>query len=57
MVDYFTPVRERYHEIRSDEAGLDKVLTTGAEQARAIASETLADVRRVMGFPPVRAGQ
>src|SRR3954454_13511888 len=49
VVDYLTPVRERYHEIRSDEAELRRILRDGADRARAIASDTLADVRERMG--------
>jgi tryptophanyl-tRNA synthetase len=54
VADYLTPVRERYREIRADEHALEQTLATGAEKARAIASETLADVRRAMGVGPVR---
>ena len=57
VVEYLTPVRERYQELRPDEAELERVLAAGAEKARAIASDTLADVREVMGVGPVRARQ
>jgi tryptophanyl-tRNA synthetase len=54
VVDYLRPVRERYHELRSDDAEIERALATGAERARAISSETLKDVRRAMGVgPPV----
>ncbi len=46
---YLEPVRERYAEIRGDEAALEAILGAGAEKARAIASGTLADVRAAMG--------
>jgi len=52
VVGYLAPTRERYHEIRADEAALEDVLVQGAERARAIASGTLADVRRAMGVGP-----
>jgi tryptophanyl-tRNA synthetase len=55
VIDYLTPVRERYRELRDDEAGLEATLADGAEKARAIACETLADVREAMGVGPVRA--
>jgi tryptophanyl-tRNA synthetase len=42
-------VRERYRELRADEAGLEAMLAAGADKARAMAAETLADVRRAMG--------
>jgi tryptophanyl-tRNA synthetase len=54
VAEYLAPVRERYNEIRADEAGLERILATGADKARAIASDTLADVRRAMGVGPVR---
>jgi tryptophanyl-tRNA synthetase len=58
VVDYLAPVRERYSELRADEERLEQILADGAERARAIASVTLADVRRLMGVgPPVPAGE
>jgi tryptophanyl-tRNA synthetase len=54
VVEYLAPVRERYQELRGDPAELELVLTTGAEKARAIAADTLHDVRRAMGVGPVR---
>ena len=55
VIEYLTPVRERYQDLRDDESGLERTLALGAEKAGAIASETLADVREVMGVGPVRA--
>jgi tryptophanyl-tRNA synthetase len=49
VVDCLMPIRERYAELRGDEAGLEEILAAGAEKARAIASDTLADVRRAVG--------
>jgi len=46
---YLAPVRERYAVLRGDEAGLERVLATGAERAQEIAAGTLADVREAMG--------
>ena len=43
------PVRERYLELRPDERAIERVLEAGAERARAIASETVAEVRSAMG--------
>jgi tryptophanyl-tRNA synthetase len=54
VVEYLTPVRERYQVLRDDEPELQRILELGAEKAQAIASETLADVREVMGFGAVR---
>jgi tryptophanyl-tRNA synthetase len=49
VIDYLAPVRERYEDLRADEAALESVLEEGAQRARAIASETLAEVRERMG--------
>jgi tryptophanyl-tRNA synthetase len=49
VVEYLRPVRERYTELRADEAELGRILAHGAERARALAAETLADVRERMG--------
>ncbi len=54
VVDYLAPVRERYGDLRADEQRLERIFADGAEKARAIASDTLADVRSVMGVGPVR---
>jgi tryptophanyl-tRNA synthetase len=57
VVQYLAPVRERYEELRGDERALERILAEGAEKARAIASDTLGDVRQAMGVGPVRSGQ
>ncbi len=49
VTDYLAPVRERYSELRADEAALEALLRDGAERAREIAAATLADVRALMG--------
>jgi tryptophanyl-tRNA synthetase len=49
VVELLAPVRERYGELRPDTAALEATLASGAEKARAIASETLAEVRERMG--------
>jgi len=54
VVEALAPVRERYLELRADEAALEEALAAGAEKARAIARETLADVRGAMGVGPPR---
>jgi tryptophanyl-tRNA synthetase len=54
VVEMLAPVRERYADLRGDEARLDAILAEGAEKAGAMASETLSDVRAVMGFGPAR---
>ncbi|MGD0198696.1 MAG: tryptophan--tRNA ligase [Solirubrobacteraceae bacterium] len=54
VIDYLAPVRERYSELRPDRAALESILAGGAQRARAIASETVADVRTAMGVGPPR---
>src|SRR5437763_9636887 len=54
VVGYLAPVRERYEELRADEPALERILAAGAEKARAIAADTLSDVRSAMGVGPVR---
>jgi tryptophanyl-tRNA synthetase len=49
VVEFLAPVRERYEELRPDEAAIEQALSTGAEKARAIASETLVQVRAAIG--------
>jgi tryptophanyl-tRNA synthetase len=46
------PVRDRYAQLRPDEDALEAVLAAGADKARAIAADTLVDVRRAMGVGP-----
>ena len=52
VVDFLAPVRERYEELRPDEAALEQSLEAGAEKARALASPTLAEVRSAIGIGP-----
>jgi len=57
VVEYLAPVRERYEQLRADETELERILEAGAEKARAIASDTMRDVREAMGVGPVRSRQ
>lgn len=45
-----TPIRERYAEIKGDDAYIGNVLRRGAERARERAAKTLAEVRQAMGI-------
>jgi tryptophanyl-tRNA synthetase len=56
VIDYLAPVRERYEQLRADDAALEAILADGAIRARAIASVTLADARELMGVGPPRRG-
>jgi tryptophanyl-tRNA synthetase len=50
LTAYLAPTRERYVELRGDEAGLEDTLATGAEKARAIARDVVAEARDRMGL-------
>jgi tryptophanyl-tRNA synthetase len=52
VIEMLAPVRERYAELRGDEQRLEAILAEGAQKARAMAGETLIDVRAAMGFAP-----
>jgi tryptophanyl-tRNA synthetase len=54
VTEYLAPVRERYAELRPDRTALEAILAQGAEKARSIARDTLADVREIMGVGPPR---
>jgi tryptophanyl-tRNA synthetase len=54
VVELLAPVRERYAELRPDEAELERILGMGAEKARELAAPTLAGVRERMGIGPRR---
>jgi len=54
VTEYLAPVRTQYEELRADESELERILSTGADKARAIASGTVSDVRGAMGVGPVR---
>ncbi len=45
-----TPIRERYQDIRNDDAFIARVVRRGAERARERAAKTLAEVREIMGI-------
>lgn len=50
MITFTTPIRERVNEIYNDTALLKKVLSQGAEKARASAGKTVQEVREIIGF-------
>jgi tryptophanyl-tRNA synthetase len=55
VIEMLAPVRERYVELRASEPALEAVLGGGAERARAIAADTLIEVRECMGVGPPRS--
>ncbi|SFR60026.1 tryptophan--tRNA ligase [Thiomicrospira sp. ALE5] len=50
IVDYLTPIQQRFHQIREDETALNAILKQGADNARAQAQKTLHDVQQTIGF-------
>ena len=57
VAELLAPVRGRYEQLRPDQAALETTLEVGADKARAIASETVAEVRDAMGVGPPRVPQ
>ncbi len=54
MVEFVTPFRERTQQYLDDPESLDAVLAKGAEKARAVAAETLAQAYERVGFLPAK---
>ncbi|MBO3745199.1 tryptophan--tRNA ligase [Streptosporangiaceae bacterium NEAU-GS5] len=52
VVDTFAPIRERTEKLLADETELDRMLAVGAAKARAVAQETMAQVRPRIGLLP-----
>ncbi len=52
MVELLAPVRERYAELRPDEAALEATLAAGAEQAREMASVPVGGGAGPHGYRP-----
>jgi tryptophanyl-tRNA synthetase len=50
VVESLQPIRERYQELISDPAELDKLLAQGAERARAVADPKMDEIKRKVGF-------
>ncbi len=54
VVDFVTPFRTRTREYLDDPETLDSILAKGAEKARAVAAETLAQTYDRVGFLPAK---
>jgi tryptophanyl-tRNA synthetase len=50
IFNHLAPIRERRLELEKNQDYVNKVIKEGAEKARAIASVTLAETKRKMGF-------
>lgn len=54
LVEFATPFRERTQQYLDDPETLDSILAKGAEKARAVAAETLAQAYDRVGFLPAK---
>jgi len=54
LIERFRPIRETYEELTADPAEVGRLLAQGAKRARAVAEETMADVRRAAGLLQAR---
>lgn len=52
LINFLTPVQQRYAELRRDSKKLQTILRYGAEAARESANKTLKQVHEVIGFIP-----
>ena len=52
IIKFTDPVRERINEILADNRYLARVVSEGAEKARASASKTVREVREIIGYRP-----
>ena len=50
VIDALTPIQQRYYEYMDDPAELDRMLVRGAEQAAAVATPKMDEIKRRVGF-------
>ena len=50
LIDYFKPFRQKRTELESNIDYVKKVLADGAERAKAVAGQTLAQARKAVGL-------
>jgi tryptophanyl-tRNA synthetase len=50
LMSYFADARKRYEELKNNPEEVKKILKTGAEKARAVARQTLTEVRSTIGL-------
>lgn len=50
IIKFTDPIRNRIHELLSDNIYLSRVVSEGAEKARASASKTVREVREILGY-------
>lgn len=56
IAEHFGPMRERAAELKANAERVPEILAAGAERARAVARETMREVRERMGLLPAPAG-
>jgi tryptophanyl-tRNA synthetase len=54
IVKFTTPIRDRINDLLADTGYLSKVVSEGAEKARASASKTVKEVREIIGYREFR---
>ncbi|MEH2036691.1 tryptophan--tRNA ligase [Nostoc sp.] len=50
IIESLKPIQEKYHSITADKSYLESVLRDGGEKARAIANQTLSQVKTALGY-------
>jgi tryptophanyl-tRNA synthetase len=50
VIETITPIRQEYEKLMADTAELDRLLARGAEQAAAVATPKLDEMKRIMGL-------
>ncbi|MEH2307497.1 tryptophan--tRNA ligase [Nostoc sp.] len=50
IIESLKPIQEKYHSITADKSYLESVLRDGGEKARAIANQTLSQVKAALGY-------
>jgi len=50
IIDFLSPIQERYFQIRKDPSYLNKVFADGLKRAKRISQQTLALVYQAMGL-------
>ena len=50
VIEELRPIRQRYHELMSDPAGLDRILADGADRARSVAEPKVREIKQKVGF-------
>ncbi|MFY0639084.1 tryptophan--tRNA ligase [Maricaulis maris] len=49
-VQYLAPISDEYRRLISDKAEIDRILTKGAERARAVAQPVVEETKKIIGF-------